>query len=74
MTITTTDGTRLTEIDIPGAHPHGVAFGRDPSVAYVTYEGDTRTLGGVDAIDVDTGEILCQTEVGSFTLGVAVLP
>jgi len=40
----------------------------------VTYEGDTRTLGGVVAIDVDTGEILWRTEVGSFTLGVAVLP
>jgi len=74
VTITTTDGTRLTEIDVPGAHPHGVAFGRDPSVVYVTYEGDTRTLGGVVAIDVETGEILWQTEVGSFTLGVAVLP
>ena len=74
VTITTLDGARSTEIDVPGPHPHGVAFGQDPTVVYVTYEGDTRTLGGVVAIDVDTGEILWRTEVGSFTLGVAVLP
>ena len=74
VTIITSDGARSTEIELPGPHPHGVAFGQDPTVVYVTYEGDTRTLGGVVAIDVGTGEMLWRTEVGSFTLGVAVLP
>lgn len=74
VTIATVDGTRLEEVDVPGPHPHGVVFGRDPTVAYVTYEGDTRTLGGVVAIDVVTGALLWRREIGSFTLGVDVLP
>ncbi len=61
-------------VAIEGAHPHGVALAGDPVVAYVTFEGDTKTLGGVVAIDVTSGDILWRTEVGVFTLGVAYLP
>jgi hypothetical protein len=61
-------------VAIEGAHPHGVALAGDPVVAYVTFEGDTQTLGGVVAIDVTSGDILWRTEVGVFTLGVAYLP
>jgi len=60
-------------VDIPGGHPHGVAFGNDPDVAYVTYEGDVNTPGGVVALDIPSGSILWHTPLGVFTLGVAFL-
>lgn len=60
-------------VEMPGAHPHGVAFGTDPSVAFVTYEGDVETAGGVVALDLDAGALLWHTPVGIFTLGVAHL-
>ena len=74
VTVTEASGARRHQIQVSGAHPHGVAFGSDAGVVYVTYEGDTQSFGGVVAIDVRTGAVLWDTEVGSFTLGVAVLP
>lgn len=61
-------------VPIEGAHPHGVAFGKDPNVVYVTFEGDTGTRGGVVAIDIAAAEVVWHTEIGVFTLGVAYLP
>jgi DNA-binding beta-propeller fold protein YncE len=60
-------------ITIPGAHPHGVALGPGAAVAYVTYEGDVNTPGGVVAVDIESGSILWHTPLGSYTLGVAYL-
>ena len=60
-------------VDMPGAHPHGVAFGTSPDVAYVTYEGDVNSPGGVVAVDLRSGSILWHTALGTFTLGVAFL-
>jgi DNA-binding beta-propeller fold protein YncE len=68
------DGSSVKKVSIEGAHPHGVAFGEHANVVYVTFEGDTRTRGGVVAIDVATAAVLWRTEVGVFTLGVAYLP
>ncbi|MGY8799296.1 MAG: hypothetical protein ACKVG4_11010 [Longimicrobiales bacterium] len=65
-------GTR--SVVIPGANPHGVALSPGRSIAYVTYEGDTRSRGGVVAVDLASGDIVWHTDVGVFTLGVAVLP
>lgn len=62
-------------VPLPGAdHPHGVAVNGGGSVAYVTYEGTTRTPGGVVAVDLASGEELWRREVGVFTLGVAWSP
>lgn len=55
-------------------HPHGVALSPDGRVAYVTYEGTTRSPGGVVAVDLTSGAILWRTPAGVFTLGVALLP
>jgi len=67
------DGRTVT-VEVPGAHPHGVAFGRTSDVAYVTYEGAVDTPGGVVAVDVLSGSILWHVPLGVFTLGVAFLP
>jgi DNA-binding beta-propeller fold protein YncE len=61
-------------VEVPGARPHGVAMSERGGISYVTYEGDTDSRGGVIAIRVTTGELLWHTEVGVFTLGVALLP
>ena len=59
-------------IHLAGAdHPHGVALNGDGSVAYVSYEGTTETMGGVVALDVKTASEVWRAEVGSFTLGIA---
>lgn len=57
-------------VRIDGAHPHGVALADDGRTAFVSYEGDTRTQGGVAAIDLETGSVRWRTETGAFTLGV----
>ncbi|MDA0312907.1 MAG: WD40 repeat domain-containing protein [Gemmatimonadetes bacterium] len=61
-------------VTMPGPNPHGVALSPGGSIAYVTYEGDSRSRGGVVAIEIASGEILWHTAVGVFTLGVAVIP
>jgi YVTN family beta-propeller protein len=52
-------------------HPHGVALSGDDSVAFVTYEGDTRSPGGVVAMDLRSRAVLWSAEAGAYTLGVA---
>lgn len=59
------------EVPLPGAHPHGVAFGPDPAVAYATWEGDSSSRGGVAAIDLERARLLWSSEVGQYTLGIA---
>ncbi len=61
-------------VEMPGAHPHGVALSPDGRVAYVTYEGTTDSRGGVVAIELTGAHILWHTPVGIMTLGVAYLP
>ena len=68
------EGSPERKVSIGAAHPHGVTFGHDANIVYVSFEGDTESLGGVVAIDMATGEVLWRTEVGAFTLGVAYLP
>lgn len=58
-------------IDLGVAHPHGVALSTDGRRAFVTFEGDVVTPGGVVAIDLDTRAILWQTDAGSYPLGIA---
>ncbi len=58
-------------VALPGANPHGVAFGPDPRVAYVTWEGDSSSLGGVAAIDLERAALLWTSEAGQYTLGIA---
>ena len=59
-------------VDVP--HPHGVAVSGDGSTAYVTSEGEVGAPGGVAAVRLSDGAILWQRPLGSYTLGVAVLP
>jgi len=59
-------------LDIGGAHPHGVALNSNET-AYVTFEGEVGTAGGVVAIDLAGGSVSWRREVGSFTLGVLFL-
>lgn len=58
---------------VPGDHPHGVAVAAGGGTAFVTWEGDPRTPGGVLALDVETGRVLWSRPLGIYTLGVAVL-
>ncbi len=58
-------------VRVDGAHPHGVALADDGRTAFVSYEGDTRTPGGVVAIDLEAGSVRWRTETGGITLGVA---
>ena len=64
--------TRLVTLD--GAHPHGVTFGPNPEVVFVTWEGDTTSRGGVAAIDVREARVVWSQEVGTYTLGVTWAP
>jgi DNA-binding beta-propeller fold protein YncE len=61
-------------VAVPGAHPHGVAFDPVRPVAYLTYEGDVETPGGVVAVDAMQRRVLWHSPLGVFTLGVAYLP
>lgn len=58
----------------PGPHPHGIAVSGDGRTAFVTYEGDVGTTGGVWAVDVASARLLWHTPVGVYTLGAAWLP
>ena len=58
-------------VALQGAHPHGVALDEGGTIAYVTYEGDPQTRGGVVAIEIATGKVRWSVEAGIFTLGVA---
>ncbi len=57
-------------IDIGRPHPHGIALGRDDKLAYVTYEGDIGSPGGVVAVDLETERLVWTAEAGAFTLGI----
>jgi DNA-binding beta-propeller fold protein YncE len=63
--------TELAQVDLGVPHPHGVAVAGVGSIAFVTYEGDVQTLGGVVAVDLETGSELWTTQVGANTLGIA---
>lgn len=58
-------------ISIARPHPHGVAVDGETGRAFVTYEGDVRTPGGVVALDLSSERILWVAEAGAYTLGVA---
>jgi YVTN family beta-propeller protein len=62
--------TERARVRVAGEHPHGVALSDDDRTAFVTFEGSTRTPGGVVAIDVATGEERWAVEAGAYTLGV----
>jgi DNA-binding beta-propeller fold protein YncE len=55
-------------------HPHGVTLSTDARRAYITYEGDPLTPGGVVAVDIDQLETVWNTEAGAFTLGIIYVP
>jgi len=74
VSIRSLGGGEARSVQMPGANPHGVALGSNGRTAFITYEGDTQSRGGVVAIDVETGTLIWHAEVGVFTLGVAVLP
>ncbi|MDH3456425.1 MAG: lactonase family protein [Gemmatimonadota bacterium] len=56
------------------AHPHGITLAPDGRRAFVTYEGDTSTPGGVVAVDVTQREVVWETVAGAFTLGIIYVP
>ena len=71
--VTVLDPSKLSGLLVtsPGAHPHGVARSPDGRVAYVTYEGDVDSEGGVWAFDIVTGAFLWERPLGIYTLGIA---
>lgn len=60
-------------IDLGVTHPHGVAISADGRTAFVSYEGDTKSDGGVVAVDLVSGEVVWRTVVGEYHLGVMYL-
>lgn len=55
-------------------HPHGIVMapgGGDR--AFISYEGDTGSPGGVVAFDLRTRDIIWRTEAGAYTLGALYL-
>lgn len=64
----------VTRVPLGVPHPHGVALDREGTRAFISYEGDTQTLGGVVAIDVRSAEILWTRELASYATGVIYLP
>jgi DNA-binding beta-propeller fold protein YncE len=61
-------------VPIGGEHPHGVALSGDNRLAFVTFEGSTRSPGGVVAIDLADASLQWQTEAGAYTLGIVYVP
>jgi DNA-binding beta-propeller fold protein YncE len=57
-----------------GPHPHGVAVAPEGATAFITNEGTPRSVGGLAAVDLDTGDVVWRTDAGVFTLGVAWRP
>jgi DNA-binding beta-propeller fold protein YncE len=62
--------TERQRVPLAGAHPHGVVIDPAGGIAYVTYEGDIQSPGGVVAIQLAAGTVLWSAEVGAYTLGV----
>lgn len=61
-------------VPLSGApHPHGVVLDGQGGTAFISYEGTIRTPGGVVAVELESGTVLWRTEVGLYTLGVALL-
>jgi DNA-binding beta-propeller fold protein YncE len=66
--------TERTRTPTVGEHPHGVALSDDDRMAFVTFEGSTRSSGGVLAIDIETGRRRWRAEAGAYTLGIVFVP
>ena len=63
------------EIDLGDApHPQGITMGSEGGTAWVSYEGEVGSQGGVIALDLDSGQLRWQTVVGAYVLGIAWLP
>lgn len=65
------DLTQRKKIALGIAHPHGVVAAS--SRAFVGYEGDTNTPGGIVGVDLEAGRVLWTTPAGTIVLGVARL-
>jgi len=63
--------TERQRVPLAGAHPHGVVIDPADGIAYVTYEGDVQSPGGVVAVELAAGTVLWSVEAGAYTLGVA---
>ncbi len=65
------------ELEVPlgdAPHPQGIAIDPTGRHAWISYEGEVGGLGGVVAVEIDSGELLWRTPVGAFVLGVAWAP
>lgn len=65
------DMVETTRIALGVAHPHGVAVTPDGGTAFVAYEGDVRTPGGVVRVDLAESAVAWRREAGAYTLGIA---
>ncbi len=63
----------IARIPLGISHPHGVAISQDGRLAFITYEGDTDTQGGVVAIDISQKTVHWRQDVGTYTLGVTYI-
>ncbi len=52
-------------------HPHGIAAGPGGHTVFATFEGTVEAIGGVVAVDVDSGRVLWRVRLGAVPLGVA---
>ncbi len=63
----------IARIPLGVSHPHGVTISQDGRLAFITYEGDTDTQGGVVAIDMTQKTVHWRRDVGTYTLGVTYI-
>ena len=71
--VTTDSLVEIARIPLGVSHPHGVAISQDGRLAFITYEGDTDTQGGVVAIDMTQKTVHWRRDVGTYTLGVTYI-
>jgi hypothetical protein len=65
--------TELRRIALDIDHPHGVAVSPDGRLGFISFEGTTEVLGGVVAVDLDSGEVVWRRELGQLHPGVMYL-
>jgi DNA-binding beta-propeller fold protein YncE len=53
------------------SHPHGIALDGRGVTAFLTYEGDIGTEGGVIAVDLPSAQVVWAVTAGAYTLGIA---
>lgn len=64
------DMSERSRFDLDVRHPRGAAVSPNDSVAFISFEGDTRTPGGVLALDLIAGTTKWRVDLATYALGV----